>query len=223
MTGKNGKDQYLIEQISPEESWRIFRIMAEFVEAIETLSGLPPSVTIFGSARSKPGDKYYSMAEQLADRLVKEGLGIITGGGPGVMEGANKGAFSAGGTSVGLNIELPFEQHMNAYTNVHINFRYFFIRKVMFLKYAMSWVIMPGGFGTMDELFETLTMIQTKKMKPCPVILMGTDYWQGLLDWLKNSMAAEGLISPNDLDIFTVTDSIDEAVSVIKKFNSKQL
>jgi len=223
MTGKNGKDQYLIEQISPEESWRIFRIMAEFVEAIETLSGLPPSVTIFGSARSKPGDKYYSMAEQLADRLVKEGLGIITGGGPGVMEGANKGAFSAGGTSVGLNIELPFEQHMNAYTNVHINFRYFFIRKVMFLKYAMSWVIMPGGFGTMDELFETLTMIQTKKMKPCPVILMGTDYWQGLLDWLRNSMAAEGLISPNDLDIFTVTDSIDEAVSVIKKFNSKQL
>lgn len=221
MTGKNGKDQYLIEQISSEESWRIFRIMAEFVEAIETLSGLPPAVTIFGSARSKPGDKYYGMAEQLADRLVKEGLGIITGGGPGVMEGANKGAFSAGGTSVGLNIELPFEQHMNAYTNVHINFRYFFIRKVMFLKYAMSWVIMPGGFGTMDELFETLTMIQTKKMKPCPVILMGTDYWQGLLDWLRSSMAAEGLISPNDLDIFTVTDSIDEAVSVIKKFNSK--
>ena len=222
MTGKNAKDQYLIEQISSEESWRIFRIMAEFVEAIETLSGLPSSVTIFGSARSKPGDKYYSMAEQLAERLVKEGFGIITGGGPGVMEGANKGAFSAGGTSVGLNIELPFEQHLNAFTNVHINFRYFFIRKVMFLKYAMSWVIMPGGFGTMDELFETLTMIQTKKIKPCPVILIGSDYWQGLLDWLKTSMAGEGLISPQDLDIFTVTDSIDDAVAAIKNFKRKK-
>ncbi|OPZ60176.1 MAG: LOG family protein ORF6 in fasciation locus [Deltaproteobacteria bacterium ADurb.Bin510] len=222
MSSKSGKQQYLIEQISSQESWRIFRIMAEFVEAIETLSGLPPSVTIFGSARSKPGDKYYSMAEELAQRLVKEGFGIITGGGPGVMEGANKGAFTAGGTSVGLNIELPFEQHLNAYTNVHINFRYFFIRKVMFLKYATSWVIMPGGFGTMDELFETLTMIQTKKMKPCPVILMGTDYWQGMIDWLRNSMAAEGLISPEDLDIFTVTDSIDEAVTVIKNFKSKK-
>lgn len=222
MSSKSGKDQYLIEQISPHESWRIFRIMAEFVEAIETLSGLPPSVTIFGSARSKPTDRYYQLAEQLAQRLVKEGFGIITGGGPGVMEGANKGAFEAGGTSVGLNIELPFEQHLNPYSNVHINFRYFFIRKVMFLKYATSWVIMPGGFGTMDELFETLTMIQTKKIKSCPVILIGSDYWQGLLDWLKTSMAGEGLISPEDLDIFTVTDSIDEAVAVIKNFKRKK-
>ncbi len=211
---KNGK--YIIDHIGPQESWRIFRIMAEFVESIETLSAIPPSVSIYGSARTKPDNKYYQMAQDLAKALVKEDYGIITGGGGGIMEAANKGATEAGGSSVGLNIDLPFEQQLNPYTNIHINFRYFFIRKVMFLRYATAWVIMPGGFGTLDELFETLTMIQTEKMHPCPVILMGSDYWEGMVDWIKKTMLAEELISPDDLGIFTVSDSIEEVVQIIK-------
>ena len=209
-------ERYIIDHITSDESWRIFRIMAEFVEAIETLSGLPPSISIFGSARCQPGDKYYQLAENLAQTLVKEGFGVITGGGPGVMEGANKGALEAGGTSVGLNIDLPFEQKLNPYTNIHINFRYFFIRKVMFLKYATGWVIMPGGFGTMDEFFETLTMVQTEKMKPKPIVLMGSDYWGGMLEWLEKSMLGSDMISPEDMSIFKLADSIEEAVSIIK-------
>ncbi len=209
-------ERYIIDHITSDESWRIFRIMAEFVEAIETLSGLPPSISIFGSARCQPGDKYYQLADNLAQTLVKEGFGVITGGGPGVMEGANKGALEAGGTSVGLNIDLPFEQKLNPYTNIHINFRYFFIRKVMFLKYATGWVIMPGGFGTMDEFFETLTMVQTEKMKPKPIVLMGSDYWGGMLEWLEKSMLGSDMISPEDMSIFKLADSIEEAVSIIK-------
>lgn len=202
--------------MNPQESWRIFRIMAEFVDGIETLSSLEPAVTIFGSSRSKPGDKYYSMAEQLGNLLAKEGYTIITGGGPGTMEAANKGALEAGGQSVGLNIVLPFEQKLNPYTNIHINFRYFFVRKVMFVKYAMSYVIFPGGFGTMDELFESLTLIQTDKMKPFPVILVGSDYWGGLLNWINDTMLRENMILPEDKAIFTLVDSPGDAVEIIK-------
>ncbi|HON94674.1 MAG TPA: TIGR00730 family Rossman fold protein, partial [Deltaproteobacteria bacterium] len=154
-------DRYIIDQIKPQESWRVFRVMAEFVDGIERLTPLEPAVTIFGSARTKPGEKYYTQAEELGRMLAEEGFSVITGGGPGIMEAANKGAFEAGGQTVGLNIVLPFEQKLNPYTTIHINFRYFFVRKVMFVKYAMSYVIFPGGFGTMDELFEALTLIQT--------------------------------------------------------------
>ncbi|HNR50959.1 MAG TPA: TIGR00730 family Rossman fold protein [Deltaproteobacteria bacterium] len=209
-------DRYLIDQINPQESWRIFRIMAEFVDGIETLSSLEPAVTIFGSARCKPDDKYYLMAVELAGMLAREGYSIITGGGPGIMEAANKGAYEAGGQSVGLNIVLPFEQSLNPYTNIHINFRYFFVRKVMFVKYAMSYVIFPGGFGTMDELFEALTLIQTDKLKPFPVILVGSDFWGGLLSWITDTMLKELKIVEKDLGIFTVVDSAADAVEIIK-------
>jgi uncharacterized protein (TIGR00730 family) len=212
-------EQYLIDQIKPQESWRVFRIMAEFVDGIETLSSLEPAVTIFGSARSKPGDKYYTMAEELGRLLAKEGFAVITGGGPGIMEAANKGAKEAGGQSIGLNIVLPFEQKLNTYTNVHINFRYFFVRKVMFVKYAISYVIFPGGFGTLDELFEALTLIQTDKLKPFPVIMIGPEYWDGLLNWINDTMLQQGMISPEDRWIFTLVDSPRDAVEIIK--NSK--
>ena len=202
--------------MNPQESWRIFRIMAEFVDGIETLSSLEPAVTIFGSSRSKPGDKYYAMAEEMGNLLAKEGFTVITGGGPGIMEAANKGALEAAGQSVGLNIELPFEQKLNPYTNIHINFRYFFVRKVMFVKYAMSYVIFPGGFGTMDELFESLTLIQTDKMKPFPVILIGSDYWGGLLNWINDTMLKQNMILPEDTAIFTLVDSPSDAVEIIK-------
>ena len=209
-------DRYLIDQMNPQESWRIFRIMAEFVDGIETLSSLEPAVTIFGSSRSEPDDKDYKMAEELGRLLAKEGYSVITGGGPGIMEAANKGALHEGGQSVGLNIVLPFEQKLNPYTNIHINFRYFFVRKVMFIKYAMSYVIFPGGFGTMDELFESLTLIQTDKMKPFPVIMVGSDYWKGLLDWINDTMLKQNKILPEDRSIFTLVDSPREVVEIIK-------
>jgi len=209
-------NRFVIDNISPQESWRIFRIMAEFVDGIEALSKLPPAVTIFGSARSKEGEKYYEMAVKLGERLVTEGNAVITGGGPGIMEAANKGALKAGGPSVGLNIELPFEQKLNPYTDVHLNFRYFFVRKVMFIKYAIGYIIFPGGFGTMDEFFEALTLIQTEKVKPFPVVMLGSDYWRGLLDWIDNKMLKENKISPGDRAIVKVTDSIDEVVNILK-------
>jgi uncharacterized protein (TIGR00730 family) len=212
-------DKYIIDQIKPQESWRVFRVMAEFVDGIEQLSPLEPAVTIFGSARSKPGDKYYAMAEELGRMLANEGFSVITGGGPGIMEAANKGAYEAGGQSVGLNIVLPFEQKSNPYTTIHINFRYFFVRKVMFVKYAMSYVIFPGGFGTMDELFEALTLIQTDKLKPFPVIMIGSEYWAGLLEWIEDTMLKEGMILPEDRSIYTLVDSSKDAVEIIK--NSK--
>jgi len=212
-------DKYLIDQIKPQESWRVFRVMAEFVDGIEQLSPLEPAVTIFGSARSKPGDRYYTMAEQMGRMLAEEGFSVITGGGPGIMEAANKGAYEAGGQSVGLNIVLPFEQKLNPYTTIHINFRYFFVRKVMFVKYAMSYVIFPGGFGTMDELFESLTLIQTDKIKPFPVILIGSQYWAGLLAWINDTMLSEGMILPEDRCIFTLVDTSADAVEIIR--NSK--
>ena len=209
-------ERYVIDNMNPQESWRIFRIMAEFVDGIETLSSLEPAVTIFGSARSKPGEKYYTMAEDMGRMLATEGFCVITGGGPGIMEAANKGAKEGGGQSVGLNIVLPFEQHLNPYANIHLNFRYFFVRKVMFVKYAMSYVIFPGGFGTMDELFEALTLIQTDKIKPFPVVLVGSEYWRGLLDWINDTMIAEGMILPEDRTIFAVVDDPRDAVEIIK-------
>jgi len=210
--------QYLVDALSIEESWRIFRIMAEFVEAIETLSKIQRAVTIFGSARTRPGDPYYQKAEYLARRLAEKGFGVITGGGPGVMEAANKGAAEAGGKSVGMNIRLPFEQKPNPYANISIDYHYFFIRKVMFVKYAVAYIILPGGFGTMDELFEALTLIQTRRIKSFPVILMGSEFWGGLLGWLKQTMMADGKILEEDLDLIHVIDDPDEVIRHILKY-----
>jgi len=210
--------QYVIDALSINESWRVFRIMAEFVEGIETLSDVDNAVTIFGSARVKPDDIYYRKTENLTRLLVQNGFNVITGGGGGIMAAANKGASEAGGKSVGMNIQLPFEQKPNPYANINLHYKYFFIRKVMFVKYAVAYVILPGGFGTMDELFEALTLIQTKKIKSFPLILMGSEYWRGLVDWLKNTMLAEGKISPADLDLIQVVDEPEEVVKLIKKY-----
>ncbi|MCX7982867.1 MAG: TIGR00730 family Rossman fold protein [Syntrophales bacterium] len=210
--------QYLIDALTVHESWRIFRIMAEFVDAIETLSEVGNAVTIFGSARVTPDDPYYKKAELLGRHLAKAGFAVITGGGPGIMEAANKGAAEAGGKSVGMNIRLPFEQKPNPYANVHIDYKYFFIRKVMFIKYAVAYVILPGGFGTMDELFEALTLIQTKRIKSFPVILMGSDFWRGMLDWIRNTMLSEGKILPEDLHLIDVIDDPEEVVRHIQRY-----
>lgn len=210
--------QYIVDELSKEESWRIFRIMAEFVESIEILSNVHNAVTIFGSARVKPGDKYYQMAEKLGQLLAQNGFAVITGGGPGIMEAGNKGAAEAGGQAVGMNIKLPFEQKPNPYANIQIDYKYFFIRKVMFVKYAVAYVIMPGGYGTMDELFEALTLIQTKRVRSFPLILMGREYWQGLLDWLKNSMQQKSMILPCDIEMIQIIDEPEEVVKHIKKY-----
>lgn len=210
--------QYVVDALSKEESWRIFRIMAEFVESIEVLSNVHNAVTIFGSARLKPEDKYYQMAEKLGQLLVQNGFSVITGGGSGIMEAANKGAAEAGGQSVGMNIKLPFEQKPNPYANLQLDYKYFFIRKVMFVKYAVAYVIMPGGYGTMDELFEALTLIQTKRVRSFPLILMGREYWQGLLDWLKNSMQQKSMILPCDIEMIQIIDEPEEVVKHIKKY-----
>jgi uncharacterized protein (TIGR00730 family) len=212
------EQQYLLDSLSIEESWRIFRIMAEFVESIEELSKLKQAVTIFGSARVHPDDPYYKKAEHVARLLAERGFSVITGGGPGIMEAANKGAAEAGGTSVGLNIQLPFEQKPNPYANTRLNYKYFFIRKVMFVKYAVAYVIMPGGYGTMDELFEALTLIQTKRIRSFPVIMMGSEYWSGLIDWLKNTLLREGKLLPEDVELIQVIDDPEEAVKHIQKF-----
>jgi uncharacterized protein (TIGR00730 family) len=210
--------QYVVDALSIEESWRMFRIMAEFVDAFETMSNIHNAVSIFGSARVKPEDEYYQKAEKLARLLAQNGFSVITGGGPGIMEAANKGAAEGGGKSVGMNIRLPFEQKPNPYANVHLDYKYFFIRKVMFVKYAIAYVILPGGYGTIDELFEALTLIQTKRIKSFPVILMGSEYWRGLLDWLKKTMQQEDKILPADLDLIQVIDDPEEAVKYIKKY-----
>ncbi|MGH7461022.1 MAG: TIGR00730 family Rossman fold protein [Longimicrobiales bacterium] len=197
------------------DAWRVFRIMGEFVEGFDTLAPVGPAVSVFGSARTSRTDPYYAAAEEVGRRLAQAGFAVITGGGPGIMEAANKGAFEAGGDSVGCNIELPFEQGMNAYVRTAINFRYFFVRKTMFVKYAEAFVIFPGGFGTMDELFEALTLIQTGKVRDFPVVLFGRSYWQGMLDWIRDAMLAEEKISAKDLELLVVTDSPEEAVTVI--------
>ncbi len=199
------------------ETWRVFRIMAEFVEGFDELSRLGPAVTIFGSARFTSDNKYYKLAERTAAEVVKAGMGVITGGGGGIMEAANKGAYEAGGRSVGLNIELPHEQKPNQYQNLSLSFRYFFARKTMFMKYAQAFIIMPGGFGTMDEFFESLTLMQTFKMTRFPVILMGTDFWGGLMDWIKAEMLSHGAISEDDLNLIAMTDDPAEAIDIIQK------
>ncbi|HPC85895.1 MAG TPA: TIGR00730 family Rossman fold protein [Smithellaceae bacterium] len=210
--------QYLIDELSKEESWRIFRIMAEFVDSIEDLSRIHNGVTIFGSARVKPEDPYYQKAEKLGRLLVQNGFAVITGGGPGIMEAANKGAAEAGGQSVGMNIKLPFEQKPNPYANLQIDYKYFFIRKVMFVKYAVAYIIMPGGYGTMDEFFEALTLIQTKRVKSFPVIVMGSEYWRGLLDWLKDTMLRTNMILPFDIEMIQIMDEPEEVVKHIRKY-----
>jgi TIGR00730 family protein len=204
-------------------SWQVFKIMAEFVQGFETLAKVGPCISIFGSARTKPGHKYYELAVEVARKLAEEGFGIITGGGPGIMEAANKGANMAGGRSVGLNITLPFEQHGNQYIDreSELNFDYFFVRKVMFSKYAQGFIMMPGGWGTMDEFFEIATLIQTRKFTQTPMICMGSEYWSGLLDWMKKVMEeTEGNISPGDLDMIKIFDTPDEVANYIQEFYS---
>lgn len=203
-----------------KDLWRVFRIMGEFVDGFESLSEVGPAVSIFGSARTKPDHPNYILAEQVASALVARGFAVISGGGPGIMEAANKGAQGANGVSVGLNIDLSHEQKSNPYIDPEhlIDFNFFFVRKVMFVKYAQGFVVLPGGFGTMDELFEALTLIQTHKSTPFPVVLMGSKFWSGLLDWLKNTMLEEGNISPENLELFSVTDDPEEAAERISKF-----
>ena len=214
---KQIEKQYLIDEFKLGESWRIFKIIGEFVDGIEALHDIGPAVTVFGSARVQPDDPIYKKAEETAALFVKNNFAVITGGGGGVMEAANKGAAEAGGTSVGLNIILPFEQKPNQYSNINLEFNYFFIRKVMFVKYATAYIIMPGGFGTLDELFEAVTLIQTQRIKPLPVILVGSDYWSGLIQWIKSRLLAEARISPEDLDILQVIDEPEEIVMAVKK------
>jgi uncharacterized protein (TIGR00730 family) len=202
-------------QFIREDPWRIFRIMAEFVESFETMSKIGPAVTIFGSARTPPADPFYQAATEMAFRLAKENFAVITGGGPGIMEAANKGAARVRGKSVGLNIELPHEQAGNRFANLPVRFHYFFARKVCFVKYSMGFIYMPGGFGTLDELFEVLTLVQTGRVPRFPMILFGKRHWAGLLRWLKRSVEGEKLISPGDLGLLRLTDSTEEAVKII--------
>ncbi len=209
------------DDFTTQDPWRIFRIMSEFVEGFEELANIGPAVTIFGSARTKAGGRYYKLAEETAFLLAEDGYAIITGAGAGIMEAANKGAKRGGSSSIGLNIEVPVAQKPNKFITKLIEFRYFFCRKVMFLKYAKAYVIFPGGFGTMDEFFETITLIQTQRIEKAPVVLMGSEYWKGLTAWIKKSMLETDCISEGDMDIFRIVDEPDEVVKVIKRFYSK--
>ena len=209
--------QYLVDALTLNDSWKMFHIMAEFVEGFETLPEVYPAVTIFGSARSKPQSSNYKTTVTVARMLAENGYNVISGGGPGIMEAANRGAVEGGGKSVGLHIQLPNEQEPNKYANIRLKYNYFFIRKVMFVKYAVAYIIMPGGFGTLDELFEALTLIQTTRIKYFPIILMDSDYWKGLLDWIKETMIKEKTISESDFDIFNVVDTPEEAVGIVKR------
>lgn len=211
------EQQFVIDDLTLGESWRLFRIMGEFVDGVENLHHIGPAVCIFGSARIKPDNPVYQQATEIAGRFVKEGFTVITGGGGGVMEAGNKGAAEVNGTSVGLNIKLPFEQKPNPFANVQLDFRYFFIRKLMFVKFSAAYVTMPGGFGTLDELFEVVTLIQTHRIKPFPIVCVGSEYWNGLLEWVKGHMLPQRLISPEDLDIIQVLDDPAEVVHTVKK------
>lgn len=221
--GNNGNNIEMAEQLqnSQEDLWRIFRIMSEFVEGFETMAKIKPSVLIFGSARTKPEEKYYKLTEEVAEQLVKKGFGVTTGGGPGIMEAGNKGAQDAGGSSTGINIDLPFEQSANPFIDKDklLNFRYFFVRKLMFFKYAQGYVVMPGGFGTIDEGFEVLTLIQTGKTSKVPIVFMGIEFWTPLIDWVKEHQLKNKLISPEDLDLFSITDDPAEAAKIIRDFH----
>jgi uncharacterized protein (TIGR00730 family) len=214
-------NEYEINELAKEESWRMFRIMGELVEGFDTLAGIEPAVTIYGSSQLKADDKLYAQTVEIARQLGKLGFAIVTGGGPGVMEAANKGALEAGVTSVGLNIELPEEQLCNAYTNKSITFHHFFVRKVMLVKYAIAFVAMPGGLGTLDELTEVLTLIQTHKIKPFPVIIFDSQYWKGFIDWLESIVLAKGCISQQDLDLLIVCDQPEEVIEAVQRWYTK--
>lgn len=219
MRAKQGTKAW--NEIKTNDSWAIFKIMGEFVKGYEKLSQIGPCVSIFGSARTKPDQKYYKLAEKIAQKIVDHGYGVITGGGPGIMEAGNKGAHLGGGTSVGLNIDLPFEQHDNPYidSNKNVDFDYFFVRKVMFVKYSQGFVVMPGGFGTLDELFEAITLIQTNKIDKFPIILVGTEYWSGLLDWIRKTLQDDFKnISSGDIDLVQLVDTEDEVIEILDKF-----
>jgi len=212
------ENQYCVNSMSSGDSWRMFRIMAEFVDGFDTLSSIKrPSVTIYGSARTAEDHPDYALARDIARQLSEHGYGIITGGGPGIMEAANRGAADADGLSIGLNIDLPHEQEGNGYVNLPLDFRYFFVRKVMFMKYSMAFICLPGGFGSMDELFESMTLIQTRKIKPFPIILVGSSFWSGLVDWLREQLLGNGKIAEDDLMLFEIMDDVDEIVSYIHK------
>jgi uncharacterized protein (TIGR00730 family) len=213
-------DQRLLDSRGSSEwvhtdPWRVLRIQSEFVEGFGALAELGPAISVFGSARTTPDEPSYALAEALGRKLVEADFAVITGGGPGVMEAANKGAWEAGGVSVGLGIELPFEYDLNRYVDLGLNFRYFFARKTMFVKYAQGFVVLPGGFGTFDELFEALTLVQTRKVTSFPIVLLGTAYWSGLVDWIRQTVLAEAKIAKEDLDMFQVTDDVEEAVAVM--------
>ncbi|SIQ66787.1 hypothetical protein SAMN05880574_1209 [Chryseobacterium sp. RU37D] len=220
---QNSLRQKTWDETITKDSWMVFKVMAEFVDGYEKLAKIGPCVSIFGSARLKPQSKYYKMAVEIAEKITKIGFGIITGGGPGIMEAGNKGAFNVQGKSIGLNIDLPFEQHFNPYINksYSMNFDYFFVRKVMFVKYSQGFVVMPGGFGTLDELTEALTLIQTNKIGRFPIVLVGSEFWSGLLDWFKATLLKEKMIHEEDLDLYRVVDTADEAVAHIKAFYDK--
>jgi uncharacterized protein (TIGR00730 family) len=206
-----------MEDLAKSDTWRVFRIMAELVEGFEALNNIGPAVSVFGSARLAPGSPYYNKCLKVAESLAKDGFAVISGGGPGIMEAANKGAQNANGTSVGLNIALPMEQTQNQFQDVRIEFRYFFVRKLMFVKYAIAYVIFPGGFGTLDELFEALTLIQTKKIRGFPVVLVGREYWSGLIDWMKNTLLAADSINKEDLDFMHIVDEPEEVCAIINR------
>lgn len=210
-------------EIKTNDSWAIFKIMGEFVEGFEKMSSIGPCVSIFGSARAKPDNPYFKLTERIAKRIVEAGYGVITGGGPGIMEAGNKGAHLGRGISVGLNIDLPFEQHDNPYidSDKNLNFDYFFVRKVMFVKYSQGFVVMPGGFGTLDELFEAITLIQTKKIAKFPIILVGSEFWSGLFDWIRGTLLTQGNIKAEDMDLMKVVDSEDEVIDILDAFYKK--
>jgi hypothetical protein len=211
--------KYNLDNTVVGDSWRMFRIMAEFVDGFDAMSTIDiPAVTIYGSARTPKDDPYYKLTETLAGELARAGYGVITGGGPGIMEAANKGAFEAGGISIGLNISLPHEQHANPYTNFPLDFKYFFVRKVMLMKYSMGFICMPGGFGSLDELFESLTLIQTQRVRPFPIVLFGSAYWGGLVEWIEGTLLTNGKINKEDTSLFKVLDDVEE---VLKYISSK--
>jgi len=219
------QDEQLLESPRPDEfkhtdPWRVFRIMGEFVEGFDELATLSRGIAIFGSARTLPDDPEYKAAQETAALLAAQGFAVITGGGPGIMEAANRGAFDAGGLSIGCNIELPFEQKPNAYQTLSLTFKYFFVRKMMFVKYSLAFIIFPGGFGTLDELFEALTLIQTHKIRNFPIVLFGTKYWSGMLDWLREVVLHEGKIAEHDLAMFHITDSPAEVVEIVTRSQS---
>ncbi|MET0199572.1 TIGR00730 family Rossman fold protein [Rhodococcus sp. RS1C4] len=220
-------DQRLLDQRGPgnwihTDTWRVLRIQSEFVEGFGALAEVPRAVTVFGSARTPQDHPEYERSRQLGQSLAEAGFAVITGGGPGVMEGANRGASDADGFSIGLGIELPFEQGLNDWVDLGVNFRYFFVRKTMFVKYSQAFVCLPGGFGTLDELFEALTLVQTRKVTRFPIILLGTDFWSGLIEWIKNTLVAEGKVSPSDLELIHCTDSVEEAVRIIESTTGEQ-